>query len=514
MRSLSLTKTTQRSRSGASVMSAAPTSDEQALDALMRAGDARILVIGDVMLDRFLYGSVERISPEGPIPVFTLERESRMLGGAGNVVRNLLSLGAQATFLSVIGDDTVGKQLLGLVEKEQRLVPYLFTEKDRVSTKKTRYVAAGQQLLRADHETPHPVSAATEAQLVALIESEVSQHQAVILSDYGKGVLTPAIVSAAINAARSAGVFVLVDPKRRDLSLYKGATLISPNAKEFLLATGREHYDPAQADKDAHALITALALDALLVTRGREGMRLTLQDGTQHSIAAEARDVFDVSGAGDTAIATLAVGMACGLPMPVAARIANLAAGIVVGRLGTAVVHHSDLTTAIHQQQSLALTHKILPLAVARDQITNWKREGLKVGFTNGCFDIMHAGHVTLLNDAKARCDRLIVAINADSSVARLKGPSRPVNAEHDRALLLAAIGSVDAVVIFEEDTPLTLLEQLKPDVLMKGADYTKETVVGAALVESYGGHIELLPLKQGYSTTGIIARAGSQVNA
>lgn len=491
-------------------MSAAPTLTEESLDALMRAPDMRVLVIGDVMLDRFLYGSVERISPEGPIPVFTFERESRMLGGAGNVVRNLLSLGAQATFLSVIGDDAVGKQLLGLVEKEARLMPYLFTEKGRVSTKKTRYVAAGQQLLRADHETAHAISDATAAQLIDLITTETAQHQAVVLSDYGKGVLTEAVVRAAIDAARAAHIPLLVDPKRRDLSLYKGATLISPNAKEFLLATGREQYEPVQADADASALITDLALDALLVTRGRDGMQLACADGARYHIPAQARDVFDVSGAGDTAIATLAVGMACGIAVQDAAAIANLAAGIVVGRLGTAVVHHTDLTTAIHQQQSMALTHKIMPLHVARDQIANWKREGLRVGFTNGCFDIMHAGHVTLLNDAKSRCDKLIVAINADASVKRLKGDTRPVNAEHDRALLLSAIASVDGVVIFGEDTPLALLEALRPDVLMKGADYTKATVVGAELVESYGGSVELLPLKDGYSTTSIIARAGN----
>lgn len=482
--------------------------DETSLDGLRRAADIRVLVIGDVMLDRFLYGSVERISPEAPIPVFTLEREARMLGGAGNVVRNLLSLGAAATFLSVIGADTVGKQLLGLVEKEERLVPYLFTEKGRVSTKKTRYVAATQQLLRADHETPHAILPATEAQIIDLIAHETGQHQAVVLSDYGKGVLTPAIVEAAIRAAREAKVPVLVDPKRRDLSLYRGATLISPNAKEFLAATGRESYDAGQARADAQALAVSLELEGLLVTRGRDGMQLTMANGEQHLIPAVAHEVFDVSGAGDTAIATLAVGAGCGLSLPDAARIANLAAGIVVGRLGTAVVHHSDLTTAIHQQQSLELMHKVMPLSVACDQITNWKREGLTVGFTNGCFDIMHAGHITLLNDARARCDRLVVGVNSDASVRRLKGDSRPVNAEHDRAMLLAAIGSVDAVVIFGEDTPLRLLETLKPDVLMKGADYTRETVVGGDLVEAYGGRVELLPLKAGYSTTGILARA------
>ncbi len=489
-------------------MSTAPHIDERSLDALSRSKDVRILVIGDVMLDRFLYGSVDRISPEGPIPVFTLAREERMLGGAGNVVRNILSLGAQATFVSVIGDDTVGKQLLGLVEKEARLVPYLFTEKERVSTKKTRYVAASQQLLRADHETPHSITTATEKSIIDILQSEIALHHAVVLSDYGKGVLTEAVVQAAIILARAANIPVLVDPKRRDLSLYKGATLISPNAKEFLLATGRDSYDAAQADSDATALVANLALDALLVTRGAHGMQLTLADGSQNHIQATARDVFDVSGAGDTAIATLAVAVACGLSLHESARIANLAAGIVVGRLGTAVVYHSDLTTAIHAAQSLALTHKIMPLALASDQRANWQREGMRVGFTNGCFDIMHAGHVTLLNDAKAQCDKLIVAINTDASVKRLKGETRPVNAEHDRALLLSAIAAVDAVVLFDDDTPLATLTALKPDVLMKGADYTKEQVVGGELVESYGGKVVLLPLKEGYSTTGIIARA------
>ena len=482
----------------------------KALSALSHAAEIHILCIGDAMIDRFMYGAVDRISPEAPIPVFTFERESIMLGGAGNVVRNLLSLGAQSTFISVIGDDLVGKQLLSLVAKEARLVPYLLTEKGRITTEKTRYVSGNQQLLRADNETRAAITQATESQLCNLIESELPKHQAVILSDYGKGVLTDRVIRTTIDTARAHHIPVFVDPKRADMSIYKGATILSPNAKEFQVAIHRENWDESSFIADAAALTSALALDAMLVTRGKDGMSLIEKNGTHTHINASAREVFDVSGAGDTAIATLALAYACGNPSADAARIANLAAGIVVGRLGTALVYQTDLTTALYAEESASLTHKILPLALACDQMSNWKRDGMRVGFTNGCFDIMHAGHVTLLNDAKAQVDKLIVAINTDASVRRLKGDSRPINAEHDRAMLLAALNNVDMVVLFDDDTPMSLLEALKPDILMKGADYTKETVVGAKLVESYGGKIVLLPLKEGYSTTNIIKRASA----
>lgn len=482
----------------------------KALSALSHAADIQILCVGDAMIDRFMYGAVDRISPEAPIPVFTLERESIMLGGAGNVVRNLLSLGARSTFMSVIGDDLVGKQLLSLVAKEAHLMPYLLTEKGRITTEKTRYVSGNQQLLRADNETRAAITHATESQLCELIESELPKHQGVILSDYGKGVLTDRVIRMVIDTARTHHIPVFVDPKRRDMTIYKGATIISPNAKEFQLAISREQWSEPTFVADAAALASTLALDALLVTRGKEGMSLIEKDGTHTHIAASAREVFDVSGAGDTAIATLALAYACGNASADAARIANLAAGIVVGRLGTALVYQTDLTTALYAEESASLNRKILPLALASDQMVNWKRDGMRVGFTNGCFDIMHAGHVTLLNDAKAECDKLVVAINSDASVRRLKGESRPINAEHDRAILLAALNNVDMVVMFDEDTPMNLLEALKPDILMKGADYTKETVVGAKFVESYGGKVILLPLKEGYSTTNIIKRASA----
>lgn len=475
---------------------------------LNRLDDVALLCVGDLMLDRFIYGSVERISPEAPIPVFTTQRESRMLGGAGNVVRNILSLGAHASFVAVIGDDMVGNQLTGLVGEEPRLLPTLITERGRISTKKTRYVAGSQQLLRSDHETRDAVKPDTAAKIIDHALGELAQHQAIILSDYGKGMLTPEVCKTIIAAARAKNIPVFVDPKQRDVSVYAGATVLSPNLKELATACSVDGFaDDAAIVTAASALARAHQFHYVLVTRGEHGMTLVDSEGLITHIAASAQQVFDVSGAGDTVIATLAATYAAGATMAVAAELANLAGGIVVGRLGTAVVHRTDLTAALYTHRAATLQQKILPRDTARDQIINWQRDGLTVGFTNGCFDILHAGHITLLADARARCDKLIVALNTDSSVRGLKGESRPVNAEMDRAQVLAALGSVDAVVLFNEETPLALLEWLRPDILMKGADYTKEQVVGWELVESYGGRVELLDLKQGYSTTGIIRK-------
>jgi D-beta-D-heptose 7-phosphate kinase/D-beta-D-heptose 1-phosphate adenosyltransferase len=475
---------------------------------LNRLNDIRVLVIGDVMLDRFIYGSVERISPEAPIPIFTASREEKMLGGAGNVVRNLLSLGAHASFVAVVGDDAVANQLTQLVGTEQHLVPYLVSERGRLSTKKTRYIASSQQLLRSDSETKTSITDATAQKILDIVLPEIAEHHAVILSDYGKGVLTADICTQVIAAARAKHIPVFVDPKQRDVSIYAGATVLSPNLKELALIAGVDSF----ADDDAivaaaQGLIRSHRFHYVLVTRGERGMTLVDIEGLVVHADATASDVFDVSGAGDTVIATLASAYAAGSTMPLATELANLAGGIVVGRLGTAVVHQSDLVAALYTHRALALQQKILPRDAALAIVSNWKREGLRVGFTNGCFDIMHAGHVQSLSDAKSRCDRLIVAINTDDSVRALKGPTRPINSEMDRAQVLAALAYVDAVILFNEDTPLTLIEVLRPDVLMKGADYTREQVVGHALVESYGGRVELLPLKDGYSTTSMLAK-------
>ena len=484
------------------------TSPQELIHTLDRIGDVNLLCVGDIMLDRYIYGHVDRISPEAPIPVFTTNRVERMLGGAGNVVRNLLSLGAHAALASVIGDDAVGTQLTTLVGAEKHLIPTLITERGRLSTKKTRYVAASQQLLRSDHETREPVRAETAAKIIELVTPELADYHAVILSDYGKGLLTPAICRAIIDGARAANVPVFVDPKQRDVSLYAGATVLSPNLKELALAAGVDGFESDDAIVSAAcALAVQHQFQYVLVTRGEQGMTLVDAAGLVAHLPAAAQQVFDVSGAGDTVIATLAATYAAGATMANAATLANLAGGIVVGRLGTAVVYRTDLTAALYTHRAVALQQKILPLETACDMVANWRRDGLTIGFTNGCFDIMHAGHISLLTDAKARCDKLIVALNTDASVRVLKGPSRPVNAEMDRAQVMAALTAVDAVVFFDDDTPLELIKTLEPDVLMKGADYAPDQVVGRALVESYGGRVELLPLKDGYSTTNIIKK-------
>lgn len=471
-------------------------------------GETNVLCVGDLMLDRFMYGKVERISPEAPIPVFTQQSESSMLGGAGNVVRNLLSLGAQAAFVSVIGDDSVGTKLTKLVGEEQNLLPYVLSERGRVSTKKTRYVAGAQQLLRSDHETAAPIKEETQSRLIDIILSELPNYRAVILSDYGKGVLTPALCRTVIDAANKADIPVFVDPKARDVSVYAGATVLSPNAKELALACGVDKFTSSESlIEAARKLALAHRFRYVLVTRGEQGMTLVDGEGLITHVDATALEVFDVSGAGDTVIATLAATHAAGAPMREAVELANLAGGVVVGRLGTAVVHRTDLTAALYAHRAVSLQQKILPLETACDMVANWKRDGQSVGFTNGCFDIMHAGHISLLLDARARCDKLIVGLNTDASVSGLKGPTRPVNAEMDRAQILAALSMVDGVVLFNEETPIKLIEALQPDVLMKGADYTKEQVVGWQLVESYGGRVELIPLKDGYSTTNIIKK-------
>lgn len=480
-----------------------PAQSDPQLSLIESFDQARILCIGDIMLDRFMYGEVSRISPEAPIPVFRFSREDTMLGGAGNVVRNLISLGAQTSFIGVIGDDEVGRQLMQLVSEYSQLEPYIFTEKGRQSTQKLRYIASQQQLLRADHEEITALKDSTIEQMLSVAESAIAEADAVILSDYGKGVITRETAQKFIKLANKHKTPLFVDPKSNDFGDYAGATLLSPNYKEF--TNGR----PVKAKNDsdaAHQLCKSNSIDHLLVTRGKDGMSLYSKDSECH-IDAQAREVFDVSGAGDTVIATLALAYARGASMEDAARLANTAAGIVVAKLGTATIYRTDLKTALHTSHMREGSRKIYSRESLVDQVATWQKQGLKVGFTNGCFDVVHAGHIQLLEDAKAQCDRLVLGLNSDESVKRLKGDSRPINNEMDRAMLLAAISAVDGVSMFREDTPIALLEKIRPDVLMKGADYSKDQVVGGEFVESYGGQVVLLPLKDGYSTTNTIKK-------
>jgi len=368
---------------------------------------------------------------------------------------------------------------------------------------KTRYLAGGQQLLRADRESVAAISDRSADDVIANADIQ----GALVLSDYGKGVLRPDIVAKLIAAAARRNVPVIVDPKGDDFTRYRGATVITPNRKELAVATRLPVENEAEIVTAARAVRTAAGIANVLVTRGRDGMTLLRDDGSVHHLPAEAREVFDVSGAGDTVVATVAAALAAGIPIAEAAQLANVAAGIVVGKVGTAVAYPDDMLASLHRQDLSQAESKLASLEQIVERARRWRRQGLAVGFTNGCFDLLHAGHVALLAQARRACDRLVVGLNSDASVARLKGPGRPVQNEAARAVVLAALESVDAVVVFEEDTPLRLIEALRPDVLVKGADYTLERVVGGDFVTGYGGRVLLAELVPGHSTTATIAR-------
>jgi D-beta-D-heptose 7-phosphate kinase/D-beta-D-heptose 1-phosphate adenosyltransferase len=469
--------------------------------------NSRVLCVGDLMLDRFVSGEVSRISPEAPIPVFRITGESRMLGGAGNVARNVTALGGGACLVAVVGDDTEGRELAAMAGAEDRLEPGLVVEPDRPSTVKTRYTASGQQLLRADRETARQITQESAENVARLVADAVPSCDVVVLSDYAKGVLAPAVVEAAIGTARDAGKPVVVDPKGTDFDRYRGASVLTPNRGELAAAAGMAVDDESSVAAAAATLIERCAVGAMVVTRGKDGLSLVGPDGAARHLPAEAREVYDVSGAGDSVVATFAAALGQGAPLDDSARLANHAAGIVVGKIGTAVVYSDDLLHAIHADEWSTIEAKIVTLAGALDRLGRWRRQGQRIGFTNGCFDLLHPGHLSLLAQAGAECDRLVVGLNGDASAARLKGPDRPIQTEAARAQVLASLASVDLVVTFDEDTPLDLIEALRPDLLVKGADYKLDEVVGADVVQRNGGKVLLATIEPGHSTTKTIAR-------
>ncbi|MTJ81194.1 MAG: D-glycero-beta-D-manno-heptose-7-phosphate kinase [Telmatospirillum sp.] len=476
-------------------------------DSVNALRQARVLCVGDVMLDQFVYGDVDRISPEAPIPVLRVRRETAMLGGAGNVVRNLCSLGARTHFVSLVGDDMAGREVVTLVGSHPEVDPALVVETGRQTTIKTRFSAGSQQLLRADRETTVALAPESLSAVLDRALGLMDKVGAVVLSDYGKGVLGAEVVRKLIERANEADRPVVVDPKGSDYSVYAGATLVTPNRKELHEATGMPVDGDDAIVAAARHLIETCGIRNVLVTRSQDGMTLLTRDGEVHHLPAEAREVFDVSGAGDTVVAAMAAAIATGTPLTDAARLANVAAGIVVGKVGTAVVYVSDLLSALLSRDLVGDEVKIQAREAAADQVARWRHKGRKVGFTNGCFDLLHPGHISLLNQARAQCDCLVVGLNSDQSVKRLKGDSRPVQTEISRATVLASLTAVDLVVIFDEDTPRELIAALHPDVLVKGADYTIDKVVGADLVQGWGGRVVLAELAAGHSTTATIAR-------
>jgi D-beta-D-heptose 7-phosphate kinase/D-beta-D-heptose 1-phosphate adenosyltransferase len=465
---------------------------------------ASVLVIGDVMLDRTVYGVVERISPEAPVPVLTEERDTAAPGGAGNVVRNLTALGAAVAFIALVGDDAAGSEITGLIGGQAGVEPWLLVQGGRTTTVKTRFIARGQQVLRTDREQIAPIHPKLADRLIRIAVDAMAATGVVLLSDYRKGLLSDGVPARIIAAARQAGRRVIVDSNGADLAQYAGADVVTLNRRELADATQMPATDDAAIAAAAETLRAAHGFAAVLVTRGSDGM--TLLDGsTTLHVPAEAAEVFDISGAGDTVVATLAAGLGTGLDLPTAVRLANSAAGIVVGKMGNVVARQADLAAAL--SPATGALRKIVAPETAAEHIERWRHAGLRSGFTNGVFDLLHPGHVHLLEQARAACDRLIVGVNSDASVRRLKGPDRPVQPEAARAAVLASLATVDLVCVFEDDTPEALIATLRPDLLVKGADYALNQVVGADFVKTRGGKVVLADLLPGHSTTATVAR-------
>jgi D-beta-D-heptose 7-phosphate kinase/D-beta-D-heptose 1-phosphate adenosyltransferase len=471
-----------------------------------------VLCIGDLMLDEFVYGEVSRISPEAPTPVIACRRSEVMIGGAGNVARNLVSLGTRCVFIGVVGSDDAGRALTDALATYPSIEARLIVDAARQTTRKVRFVSEhhSTHLLRADWEMAAPVDAATEDALIAHLKAALPQAGAVVLSDYAKGALTPRVVRAAIDAANAAGKPVVVDPKGRDYSIYRGATVITPNRQELADATHRVAQSDGEVADAAAELREKLGARAVIVTRSEDGMTLVDGHAPAHVPAYPVR-VRDVSGAGDTVVAVIAAMLALGADFESAMRAANAAAAVVVGKRGTATVSAAELRARILPAATLAPEEKIVfDWALLDEHLAVWRKQGLRVGFTNGCFDLLHPGHVKLLAAARAACDRLVVGLNGDASVTRLKGEGRPVQPVASRAEVLAALEAVDLVVVFDEDTPVKLIERVKPTVLVKGGDYTRATVVGHEIVEALGGEIILVDLVPGHSTTAMVERSRS----
>jgi D-beta-D-heptose 7-phosphate kinase / D-beta-D-heptose 1-phosphate adenosyltransferase len=480
-------------------------------EALRLVAKQTILCIGDVMLDDFVYGDVTRISPEAPTPVLRVKHNSVEIGGAGNVARNIAALGASCIFVGLVGNDDAGFILRDALAKLGAIVPELVVDKTRQTTRKVRFVSEhhSTHLMRADWETDQPAGVESQSAIIAHAEAAMPKAGAVVLSDYAKGMLTERVIRAVIEAARRLGKPVIVDPKGHDYRVYRGATLITPNAKELAAAVHR----PVRTEDEIAAAAAQLAhlvqSEAVLVTRSEEGMSLHVTGQAPVHIPAYPVKVRDVSGAGDTVAAVMAVLLAMKTPYEFAMRAANAAAAVVVGKRGTSTVSLGELRHRILPAASLAPEDKIVfDWLVLDERLAEWRQYGLRIGFTNGCFDLLHRGHVKLLAEARAACDRLVVGLNSDASTTRLKGEGRPINPAEGRAEVLAALEAVDLVVVFDEDTPLELIKRVRPAVLVKGADYKIDEVVGRDVVESAGGDVVLVSLVPGQSTTGLVRRS------
>lgn len=473
-------------------------------------GAARVLVVGDLMLDRYLWGRVERISPEAPVPVVHVRNKTQCAGGAGNVAVNLSALGCQVMGAGLLGQDQEGNSLLNLLDGSGVDTTSIVSSGERRTTVKTRIVGGHQQMLRLDEEESCSLSDACAKQLLERVQNGLQRRpEVIVLSDYGKGTLAPSICKAIIQRARQESIPVLVDPKGRDYTRYFGATGICPNRLELARVANVEPDELDDLCAEGEKLRSTLDLRFIALTLSELGIALLEASGVSR-FPAYAREVFDVSGAGDTVIATLAGATAAGMDLHDAAHLANLAAGIAVTKLGTAPITRDELLAALVSEQEQNPGKIFYNVGELLSRVARWRLAGETLVFTNGCFDILHAGHVTLLERARREGDRLIVALNTDRSVRALKGPSRPIVNEQERARVLAALAPVDAVVLFDDETPLNLIRSLRPEVLVKGGDYTVDQIVGANEVQSWKGRVAIVPLIEGVSTSALIRRANA----
>ena len=471
---------------------------------LSRLDHCRLLVVGDLMLDEYVWGDVERISPEAPVQVVSVNREDATLGGAGNVINNLVALGAQVSVVGALGKDTHGRILINHLKKIGADTGGVVQASDRITIRKTRIISDNQQVLRIDRESTHPIPKRLHNRLLKEAKRQLPDVDAVIISDYGKGLITSALISELAQVARAQNTLVIADPKGLDFGKYDGVTLITPNTKEASLAAGIDIRNENDLCTAAERLLDKIDIDGLLITRGKDGVAYFEHDQPPLYVATKARQVFDVSGAGDTVVAVLSLGLAAGYPMQEAISLANAAAGIVVSKVGTATVTRAELQEALAPLYDPSV-YKNKNLAELEKISARLKAGGNRIVLTNGCFDFLHAGHIRLFGASKELGDVLIVALDDDQSVRELKGEGRPVITASERVKILSAIDSVDYVTVFATKNLTQVIKAIRPDILAKGSNYESEQVLGREIVEAMGGRIALVPLGKDISSSRII---------
>jgi D-beta-D-heptose 7-phosphate kinase/D-beta-D-heptose 1-phosphate adenosyltransferase len=488
------------------------------VELVQNLGSPRVLVVGDVMLDRYVWGDAERISQEAPVVLLRADRREERLGGASSVATMLQALGARTSVVGLVGTDGDGSHARRILADFGIDAEGVVADPDRPTTVKERYIGRAQarhpqQMIRVDYESREPVPSAVEAKLAAALASKLRDADVVLVSDYDKGVCTPGLLRAAVEAAEARGVRVIADPTRGgDYAKYRGCSSMTPNRLEAGLATNRTIRTHDDALAAAAQLRDTLLLEAGIVTLDKDGMAFAHRDGRAAVFPTRPRQVYDITGAGDMVMATLGLALAAGADYDAAIRLANVAGGLEVEKIGVATVTRDEILADLLHAPFRAADRvpgatKVVTLPQLLAELDARRRDGQKVAFTNGCFDVLHAGHVQYLAEARRQADCLVVALNSDASVRQLKGPTRPLNPDKARALVLAGLQAVDFVTIFADATPLAVIEAVKPDVLVKGGDYRKADVVGAEFVERHGGRVHLAELRDGFSTTSLIER-------